>query len=86
MYRPATATMSTCSGRSPDSSSTALTAAHGKWREWRARDPLTHCDEPWLAAARAEIAREIDDAVAFADSGAFPGTEEVLSDVERRFA
>ncbi len=54
--------------------------------EWQARDPLVTCNEPWLDAARVKIAREIDDAVAFAETGAFPGTEEVLSDVERRFA
>src|SRR6185503_14722670 len=48
--------------------------------EWKARDPLL-TDKKLLEALRPEIEREIEKAVAFAESSPAPGRSELLTDV-----
>jgi len=48
--------------------------------EWQSNDPLI-TNQARIAACRAAIAREIDEAVAFAEQSPWPGRDELLKDV-----
>jgi pyruvate dehydrogenase E1 component alpha subunit len=53
---------------------------HAELTKWQSKDPLIN-DKTRIAACRAKIGREIDEAVAFAEKSPWPGRDQLLSDV-----